>query len=432
MCCKVCLSNGVTLTPFAAGGILAKEENTESHEDNDDARDNERNTPSSMRSLFGKVTTWHHSRWLVVDATFESSWAPIHKLDSPLGLDGRNCGIDILGHDISSVHHAACHVFAMAWVALCHHVCRLETSVGDFGDRERLVVRLLSRDDWRIRGHHEVNPWVWHKIGLELGQVDIQCSIEAQGSGEGRDHLCDEAVEIGVGGALNVQATTADVIQRLVVKHHSHISVLQEGVGGKDSVVWLHNSSRHLRGWVDAEPKLGLLAIVNRKTLQQERPKARAGATSNGVEQKESLQAGALVCKLADAVEGEVDNLFAHGVMSTSVVVGGIFLSRDELLRVIQLAVGTRADLVNHSWLEIEVDATGDVFAGASLRKERVEGVVTSTDCLVGGHLAVRLDAMFEAVQLPASVSALATALANVDGDSFAHDRSGEDVMNLS
>merc|ERR1719313_2841018 len=121
--------------------------------------------------------------WLVVDATFESSWAPIHKLDSTLGLDGGNCGIDILGHDISSVHHAACHVFAMAWVALCHHVCRLETSVGDFGDRERLVVRLLSRDDWRIRGHHEVNPGVWHKIGLELGQVDIQCSRQRETRG---------------------------------------------------------------------------------------------------------------------------------------------------------------------------------------------------------------------------------------------------------
>merc|ERR1711939_38408 len=63
MCCKVCLSNGVTLTPFAAGGILAKEENTESHEDNDDARDNERNTPSSMRSQTSVqkrvVYRWH-------------------------------------------------------------------------------------------------------------------------------------------------------------------------------------------------------------------------------------------------------------------------------------------------------------------------------------------------------------------------------------
>jgi hypothetical protein len=75
--------------------------------------------------------------------------------------------------------------------------------------------------------------------------------------------LRDEAIEIGVGGTLNVQASTADVVQCLIVKHDSHISVLKQGVGSKDSIVWLHHSSRNLRRWVDAETKLGLLAIVN-------------------------------------------------------------------------------------------------------------------------------------------------------------------------
>merc|ERR1711964_965017 len=100
--------------------------------------------------------------------------------------------------------------------------------------------------------------------------------------------------------------------------------------------------------------------------------------------------------------------------MAASVVIGGILLARDELLRVVQLAVGASANLIDHSGLQIQVDGAGHVLAGASLGEEGVEGVVTTTDGLVGGHLAIRLDAVLEAVQLPATVTDLATALADV------------------
>ena len=40
-----------------------------------------------------------------------------------------------------------------------------------------------------------------------------------------------------------------------------------------------------------------------------------------------TLETGALVGELADAVEDEVDNFFADGVVATGVVVGGVFLA---------------------------------------------------------------------------------------------------------
>ncbi len=44
--------------------------------------------------------------------TWEFSWsAPVHKLDGALGFDGRNGGIDVLGNDVSAVHHAAGLIF---------------------------------------------------------------------------------------------------------------------------------------------------------------------------------------------------------------------------------------------------------------------------------------------------------------------------------
>ena len=59
------------------------------------------------------------------------------------------------------------------------------------------------------------------------------------------------------------------------------------------------------------------------------------------------------------------------------------------------------------------------MFAGSSLTEEGVEGVITTSDGLVTGHLAIRLDAMFQAVQFPAGITDLDTSLADVDGDAF-------------
>jgi len=71
--------------------------------------------------------------------------------------------------------------------------------------------------------------------------------------------------------------------------------VLQEGVGGEHAVVGLDDSGGDLRGRLDGEAQLGLFAVVYAQSLQQERAQARACASSDSVEDKESLQSGALV-----------------------------------------------------------------------------------------------------------------------------------------
>jgi hypothetical protein len=141
------------------------------------------------------------------------------------------------------------------------------------------------------------------------------------------------------------------------------------------------------------------------------------------VEDQEALQTSAVISKLADAVEHEVNNLLANGVVTTGIVVGGVFLARDELLRVVELAVGSSADFVTNTRLKIDEDGTGNVLASTSLREEGVERVVTTSNGLVGRHLAIRLDAVLEAVKLPAGISGLDTSLTNVDRDTFTHFR---------
>jgi hypothetical protein len=51
------------------------------------------------------------------------------------------------------------------------------------------------------------------------------------------------------------------------------------------------------------------------------------------MEDEETLETSALVSQLSDAVQNQINNLFADGVVATGVVVGSIFLSSDQLLR---------------------------------------------------------------------------------------------------
>merc|ERR1719402_1945633 len=352
----------------------------------------------------GQVTARDDCGRLVVDANLETSGAPVDKLDAPLSLDGGDGSIDILGYDISPVEHAASHVLAVTRIALDHLVGGLETGVGDLGHGQLLVVRLLGRDDRGVGDQGEMDPWVGHQVGLELGQIHVESSIEAQRGGDRGDNLADQTVKVGVGGSVNVQITTANVVDSLIVDHEGTVRVFQCGVGSQDGVVRLHHGSGHLRGGVDGELELGLLAVVDRQPLHEEGGESRSSSTTEAVEDEESLKTGTLVGQLADSVQDQVDNLLADGVVAPGVVVGGVLLTRHHLLGVEQLAVGSSANLVNDSWLQIYKDSSRNVFASPGLR-EGVEAVVSSADGLVARNLAIRLDAVLHAVELPAGVA---------------------------
>ena len=62
-----------------------------------------------------------------------------------------------------------------------------------------------------------------------------------------------------------------------------------------------------------------------------------------------------------------------------------------------QLSVGTGSDFINDGWFKIKEDSSWDVLTCTSLGEEGVEGIITTTNSLVGWHLSVWLDTVFEA-----------------------------------
>ena len=82
---------------------------------------------------------------------------------------------------------------------------------------------------------------------LELGEIDVEGTIEAQRGRDGADNLANQTVQVGVSGTLDVQVATADVVDGLVIDHEGAVGVLKGGVGRQDRVVRLDDCRRHLQ-----------------------------------------------------------------------------------------------------------------------------------------------------------------------------------------
>jgi len=266
-----------------------------------------------------------------------------------------------------------------------------------------------------------MDSWVWHQVGLELGDIDVEGTVESEGSGQRGDNLGNESVQVGVGWSLNVEVSSADIVDGLVIEDDGDIGVLKKRVGGEDGVVWLNNGGGDLWGWVDGETELGFLTIIDGKSLEEEGTESGTGTTTDGLEDEETLKTSALIGKLSDSVEAEIDDFLTNGVVTSGEVVGGIFLSGDELLWMEELSVGSSSDLIDNGWLEIEEDSSWDVLTSTSLGEEGVESVITTTDGFIGRHLTIRLDSVLKAEKFPAGVTNLDTGLSDVDRNNFSH-----------
>lgn len=80
------------------------------------------------------------------------------------------------------------------------------------------------------------------------------------------------------------------------------------------------------------------------------------------------MKAGAVVGDTADFIENLINQFFTHGVVSSSIVVGGILFPSDHLFRMEQAAVCPSADLVDDVGFEIAVDCSRNIFAVAYIQ----------------------------------------------------------------
>ena len=177
------------------------------------------------------------------------------------------------------------------------------------------MVRLLRGNQRCVAREHEVDTRVGHQVGMELGDVHIQSTVEAQRRSQRGDDLRQQTVQVCVCRALDVQVAAADIVQSLVVDLVGDVCVLEERMDAKYGIVRLNDGCGDLGAAPDGERDLGLLAVIDGKALEQEAAKTGTGTTADGVVDEETLETGAVISELANAIEDKVDNLFTDGVL---------------------------------------------------------------------------------------------------------------------
>ena len=108
------------------------------------------------------------------------------------------------------------------------------------------MVSFLGRNNWGISDQREVDTWVRHQVGLELGQVNIKCTIESKGRGDGRNDLTNQSIQVGVSWSLDVEVSAANIVDGFIINHKGTVGVFEGCMGGQNGVVWLNNGCGNL------------------------------------------------------------------------------------------------------------------------------------------------------------------------------------------
>ncbi|RWW38396.1 hypothetical protein BHE74_00056369 [Ensete ventricosum] len=88
-----------------------------------------------------------------------------------------------------------------------------------------------------------------------------------------------------------------------------------------------------------------------------------ASSSSNSIENKESLKASVVVCKLPNVIEAEIHDFLADGVVTSDKVVQSIFLATDYLFRVEKLAISSSSYFIDNSGFHIDKDYMRNVLS---------------------------------------------------------------------
>lgn len=109
------------------------------------------------------------------------------------------------------------------------------------------------------------------------------------------------------------------------------------------------------------------------------------------MEELEALERVGVLDLLAEDVEDRVDELSTLGVVTHSPVVGGTVLAVDEGVGAEQVGEGARADEVDDSGLQVDLDRAGDELLVAGLAEVDADWMSDTADQYIPSQSALTL-----------------------------------------
>ena len=160
-------------------------------------------------------------------------------------------------------------------------------------------------------------------------------------------------VKASEGGSRQLQSAETDVVQRLVIRQHALVGVLNEPVEAEELDACLHPRVGHLGRQNDRERLHDAIRVLPADLGDQRRSHTRASPATKRVAQLGTLEAIAAVRLVPHQVQQRVAELCTLGVVSLRSSVARASLSEHNVVWPEQPSRRSRTDAVHGSQLEV-------------------------------------------------------------------------------
>ena len=188
---------------------------------------------------------------------------------------------------------------------------------------------------------------------------------------------------------------------------------------GESGVVGFDDGIGDLGGGNDGEGHHDSVGVFLAELGDEEGAHTGTGTTTEGVADLETLEAVARFGFLAADVEDGVDEFSAFGVVTLGPVVAGTSLAEDEVVGAEDLAVGTGADGVHGSGLQVHEDGAGNVATTGGFVEVDVDALELEIGVALVGTGGI--NTVFVGDDLPELGTDLITALTGLNTNDFTH-----------
>lgn len=130
------------------------------------------------------------------------------------------------------------------------------------------------------------------------------------------------------------------------------------------------------------------------------------------------MKTSTVLSLLSDSLQNTINVFFSDCIMSSGIVVSGIFFPADELFRMEEVSETSSPDFVQNSGFEINVNCSRGELPRIGFGEESRQRLLRGDFSIRDGNSIV-VDSVFPTVKFPAGISDLGSSLSYVDGDTF-------------